>query len=106
MLSPSISENITGNVEIREVFNISKVGNIAGCIVKDGLISRNSQIRILRDSVVIHTGSISSLKRFKDEVKEVQSGQECGMAFEAYEDIRKDDVIEIFTTQEVARTLN
>ena len=105
MLSPSISENITGNVEIREVFNISKVGNIAGCIVKDGLISRNSQIRILRDSVVIHTGSISSLKRFKDEVKEVKNGYECGVMIENYSDIKVGDIIETYEEKKTAREL-
>ena len=105
LLSPSISENITGNVEIREVFNISKVGNIAGCIVKDGLISRNSQIRILRDSVVIHTGSISSLKRFKDEVKEVKNGYECGVMIENYSDIKVGDIIETYEEKKTAREL-
>ncbi len=105
MLSPSISENITRNVEIREVFNISKVGNIAGCIVKDGLISRNSQIRILRDSVVIHTGSISSLKRFKDEVKEVKNGYECGVMIENYSDIKVGDIIETYEEKKTAREL-
>ena len=82
LLSPEVSENITGNVEIREVFSISKIGNIAGCMVKEGLISRNSKIRLLRDNVVIHTGTLASLKRFKEEVKEVKNGFECGVMLE------------------------
>ena len=96
LLKPDISEKITGNVEIREVFNISKVGNIAGCMVKDGYISRKSQIRILRDSVVIHKGQISSLKRFKEEVSEVKTGFECGVMIENYSDIKIGDIIETF----------
>ena len=82
------------------------MGKIAGCIVTEGLAKRDVGVRLLRDDIVIHTGKLKTLKRFKDEVKEVQSGQECGMAFESYEDIRTDDVIEIFTTQEISRTLN
>ena len=105
LLSPDIKEKITGNVEIREVFNISKVGNIAGCIVKDGLISRKSQIRILRDNVVIHTGSINSLKRFKDEVKEVKNGYECGIMIENYSDIKVGDIIETFDEIKTNRSL-
>jgi len=96
LLSPDISEKVTGNVEIREVFNISKVGNIAGCMVKDGYISRKSQIRILRDNIVIHKGNINSLKRFKDEVSEVKTGFECGVMIENYNDIKVGDVIETF----------
>ena len=105
LLKPDISENITGNVEIREVFSITKVGNIAGCFVKEGLISRNSKIRILRDSVVVHTGSISSLKRFKEEVKEVKTGYECGVMIENYSDIKVNDIIETFEVVEKIRTL-
>ena len=105
LLSPDITEKITGNVEIREVFNISKVGNIAGCIVKDGFISRKSQIRILRDNVVIHTGGISSLKRFKDEVKEVKNGYECGVMIENYSDIKVGDIIETFEEIKTNRKL-
>ncbi len=96
LLKPEISEKITGNVEIREVFNISKIGNIAGCMVKDGYISRKSQIRILRDSIVIHKGQISSLKRFKEEVPEVKSGFECGVMIENFSDIKIGDIIETF----------
>ncbi len=96
LLKPDISQNITGNVEIREVFNISKIGNIAGCMVKDGYISRKSMIRILRDSIVIHEGKISSLKRFKDEVSDVKSGYECGVMIDNYNDIKVGDIIETF----------
>ena len=105
LLSPDISEKITGNVEIREVFNISKVGNIAGCMVKDGYISRKSQIRILRDNIVIHKGSISSLKRFKEEVSEVKSGFECGVMIENYSDIKVGDIIETFEEVSTNRKL-
>ena len=105
LLKPDISEKITGNVEIREVFSISKVGNIAGCMVKDGLISRKSQIRILRDNIVIHKGSISSLKRFKEEVSEVKSGFECGVMIDNYSDIKVGDVIETFEEVSTSRKL-
>ncbi len=105
LLKPDISENVTGNVEIREVFNISKVGNIAGCMVKDGLISRKSQIRILRDNIVIHKGQISSLKRFKEEVSEVKSGFECGVMLDNYSDIKVGDIIETFEEVSTSRKL-
>ncbi len=105
LLKPDISENITGNVEIREVFTISKIGNIAGCMVKDGYISRKSQIRLLRDNVVIHTGEISSLKRFKDEVSEVKTGFECGVMIDNYSDIKVGDVIETFEKVSKSRKL-
>ena len=105
LLKPDISEKITGNVEIREVFNISKIGNIAGCMVKDGLVSRNSKIRLLRDNVVVHTGTLASLKRFKDEVKEVKSGFECGLMIENYSDIKIGDVIETYEEVKTERKL-
>ncbi len=105
LLTPDISEKITGNVEIREVFNISKIGNIAGCMVKEGYISRKSQIRILRDSVVIHKGQISSLKRFKEEVSEVKTGFECGVMIENYSDIKVGDIIETFDEVSTSRKL-
>jgi len=105
LLKPDISEKITGNVEIREVFNISKIGNIAGCMVKDGLVSRNSKIRLLRDNVVVHTGTLASLKRFKDEVKEVKSGFECGLMVENYSDIKTGDVIETYEEVKTERKL-
>ncbi len=105
LLKPDISEKITGNVEIREVFNISKIGNVAGCMVKDGLVSRNSKIRLLRDNVVIHAGSLVSLKRFKEEVKEVKSGFECGIMIENYSDIKIGDIIETYEEVKTERKL-
>lgn len=105
MLSPSLRENFLGYAQIREVFNISKAGKIAGCMVTDGLIKRGAKVRLLRDNVVIHEGTLKTLKRFKDEVKEVKSGLECGMAFENYEDIRIGDQIEAFEIEETARTV-
>ncbi len=105
LLKPDVKENITGNLEIREVFSISKVGNIAGCFVKEGTISRNSKIRLLRDNVVVHTGEISSLKRFKEEVKEVNHGYECGVMIENFADIKVNDIIETFNVIETARKL-
>ena len=105
LLTPDISEKITGNVEIREIFSISKIGNIAGCMVKEGIISRNSQIRLLRDNVVIHTGGLASLKRFKEEVKEVKSGFECGLMIENYSDIKIGDIIETFEEVKTDRKL-
>jgi len=105
LLTPDISENITGNVEIREVFNISKIGNIAGCMVKDGYISRKSQIRVLRDNIVIHKGQINSLKRFKEEVSEVKTGFECGVMIENYNDIKVGDIIETFEQISTSRKL-
>ncbi len=105
LLKPDLSEKITGNVEIREVFNISKVGNIAGCMVKDGFISRKSKIRLLRDNVVIHTGLIMSLKRFKEEVSEVKTGFECGVMIENYSDIKVGDIIETFDEVSISRKI-
>ena len=105
LLKPNIKEKITGNVEIREVFNISKVGNIAGCYVKEGLIKRTSKIRILRDNVVVSNGVIRSLKRFKDEVKEVQQGYECGVMIEDFSDIKVNDIIETYDLIEQVRKL-
>ena len=102
LLKPDTKEEITGNVEIREIFSISKIGNIAGCFVKEGNVNRNSKISIIRDNVVIHTGVISSLKRFKEEVKEVKNNLECGVMIENYSDIKVNDIIETFeviTTQ-------
>ena len=100
MLSPEMKEEVTGNAEIRETFKISKVGTIAGCMVTSGKIFRNSQIRLIRDGVVIYTGELSSLKRFKDDVKEVAKGYDCGLQIKNYNDIREGDIIEAF--QEVA----
>jgi translation initiation factor IF-2 len=105
LLSPEIKETFIGYAKIKEVFKITGVGKIGGCEVTEGVARRAAGVRLLRDNVVIHEGKLKTLKRFKDEVKEVQAGQECGMAFENYEDIRADDVIEIFTTEELERTL-
>lgn len=105
LLSPERRETMLGNAEILEVFNISKVGKVAGCRVTDGTVERGASVRLIRDSVVIHEGKLSTLKRFKDEVREVTSGQECGMAFEKYEDMRTGDVIECFRVEEIARSL-
>jgi len=105
LLKPEITENIMGNVEIREVFSITKVGNVAGCFVKEGAITRNSKIRVLRDNIVIHTGSISSLKRFKEEVKEAKAGYECGVMLDSYSDIKVNDIIEAFEIVETTRKL-
>ena len=105
LLSAEIREKFIGYAKIKEVFKVSNVGKIAGCIVTEGVARRSAGVRLLRDNVVIHEGTLKTLKRFKDEVAEVQSGQECGMAFENYEDIRPDDVIEIFEREEVERNL-
>ncbi|PKP76420.1 MAG: translation initiation factor IF-2 [Alphaproteobacteria bacterium HGW-Alphaproteobacteria-3] len=106
MLSPELRETFLGNAEILEIFNISKTGKVAGCRVTEGVMRRGSHVRLIRDDVVIHEGKLSTLKRFKDEVKEVQSGQECGMAFEGYQDMRKGDVIECFDVEVVKRSLD
>ncbi|GGF01760.1 translation initiation factor IF-2 [Stappia taiwanensis] len=105
LLSPERRETFLGNAEIREIFNISKVGKVAGCLVTEGIVERGAQVRLIRDNVVIHEGKLGTLKRFKDEVKEVQSGQECGMNFENYQDMRPGDVIECYRVEEVARSL-
>jgi translation initiation factor IF-2 len=105
MLAPSVRERFLGNAAIREVFTISKVGKVAGCMVTEGIVKRGAKVRLLRDNVVIHEGSLKTLKRFKDEVREVREGFECGMAFENYHDIQKGDVIECFEMEEVARAL-
>ncbi|MFN4061765.1 MAG: translation initiation factor IF-2 [Paracoccus hibiscisoli] len=105
MLSNEIRENFIGYATIKEVFRVTGVGNVAGCLVTEGVARRSAGVRLLRDNVVVHEGTLKTLKRFKDEVKDVQSGQECGMAFENYDDIRPGDVIEIFEREEVVRTL-
>ena len=105
LLSAEIREKFIGYASIKEVFKVSNVGKVAGCIVTEGVARRSAGVRLLRDNVVIHEGTLKTLKRFKDEVPEVQSGQECGMAFENYDDIRPDDVIEIFEREEVERNL-
>lgn len=105
MLSPEQRETMIGYARIDEVFNVSKVGKVAGCVVTEGTIKRGCKVRLLRDNVVIHDGALKTLKRFKDEVKEVKSGQDCGMAFENYDDIRQGDMIEAYEVEEIARTV-
>jgi translation initiation factor IF-2 len=105
LLSPVMREEFLGNAEILEVFNISKVGKVAGCRVNEGKVERGAGVRLIRDNVVIHEGKLSTLKRFKDEVKEVVAGQECGMAFENYQDLKQGDMIECFRTHIETRTL-
>lgn len=105
LLAPTLREETLGYAEILEIFTISKVGKVAGCRVTDGTVQRGARVRLIRDNVVIHEGKLSSLKRFKDEVKDVQAGQECGMAFENYQDMRPGDTIECYTVQEIKRSL-
>ncbi len=105
LLAPMLREEMLGNASILEVFNISKVGKVAGCRVTDGNVQRGANVRLIRDNVVVHEGKLSTLKRFKDEVKDVQSGQECGMAFESYQDMRAGDVIECYRVHEEKRSL-
>ncbi|MBZ0227783.1 MAG: translation initiation factor IF-2, partial [Bauldia sp.] len=105
LLSPERRETMLGNAQILEIFNISKVGRIAGCRVTDGVVQRGANVRLIRDNVVIHEGKLSTLKHFKDEVRDVTAGKECGMAFERYEDMRVGDVIECYRVEEIARTL-
>ena len=105
MLSPEMKEEITATVEVLETFKISKVGTIAGCIVRDGKISRNSKIRVIRDGIVINTGELGSLKRFKDDVKEVSKGFECGLNINNFNDIQVGDMIEGFEEVAVKKTL-
>src|SRR5437867_3608026 len=105
MLAPEKKENILGLVDVRQVFKISKVGAVAGCMVLEGLVRRNASVRVLRDNVVIHTGEIDSLKRFKDDAREVKAGFECGMSVKNFNDLKVGDQFEIYEVQEVARTL-
>ncbi len=105
LLAPKVKEEVTSTIEVMEVFHISKVGMVAGCRVRDGKVSRNDKARVIRDGIVIHTGEIQALKRFKDDVKEVQSGMECGISLVSYNDIKEGDIIETFTQIEVKQTL-
>jgi translation initiation factor IF-2 len=105
LLAPTIRETMLGNATILEIFNVSKVGKVAGCRVTDGTVERGANVRLIRDNVVIHEGRLSQLKRFKDDVREVVAGQECGMAFENYQDMRQGDVIECYRVETVQRTL-
>ncbi|MBL8704281.1 MAG: translation initiation factor IF-2 [Rhodospirillales bacterium] len=105
LLAPTVRENFLGNAQILQVFNVTKAGKVAGCRISEGVVKRGAKVRLLRDNVVIHEGSLKTLKRFKDEVREVKEGFECGMAFENYQDIQPGDVIECFEMEEVARQL-
>jgi translation initiation factor IF-2 len=105
MLSPEIEEVVTGSAEIRETFDITKVGTIAGCFVTQGTIKRNAKIRVIRDGIVLHTGKLGSLKRFKDDQKEVKHGYECGLNIDKFNDIKIGDIVEAFEENEVARKL-
>jgi len=105
LLAPTLREERLGEARVLQVFAVSKVGKVAGCLIQDGRVERGAHVRLIRDNVVIHEGKLSTLKRFKDEVKEVGSGQECGMAFENYQDIREGDIIECYRVEEVRRSL-
>jgi translation initiation factor IF-2 len=105
LLAPTLREERLGEAQVLEVFNVSKVGKVAGCRVLDGVVQRGAHVRLIRDNVVIHEGRLSQLKRFKDDAREVTAGQECGMAFENYQDMRTGDVIECYNVTEVQRTL-
>ena len=105
MLAPEHRESTLGAVEIRQVFKISKIGTVAGCYVTEGLVRRGSLVRLLRDNVVILSGELDSLKRFKDDVREVKAGFECGLSLKNYNEIQVGDVLEVYEVQEVARSL-
>jgi len=105
MLRPEQREVIFGEAEVREVFRVPKLGAIAGCMVRNGMMNRQGKMRVIRDGVEVYEGSISSLRRFKDDVKEVKEGYECGIAIENFNDIKVGDVLECFRTEEIARTL-
>ena len=105
MLAAKIEEKIVATVEIREIFKVSKVGTIAGCMVQDGKINRNSRVRLIRDGVVVYTGELGSLKRFKDDVKEVAKGYECGLNIANFNDIKVDDIVEAYEEVEVKQKL-
>jgi translation initiation factor IF-2 len=105
LLAPDVIEKALGRAEIREVFSIPKMGKVAGCLVTEGMVRRGAKVRLTRDDVVIHDGTLKSLRRFKDEAREVQQGYECGMALDGYQDLRIGDRIECYEVQEIARTL-
>jgi len=105
LLSPEKKEQVIGLVEIREIFRVSRVGNVAGCMVLEGAVRRGAHVRLLRDNTVIWTGELDSLKRFKDDVREVKEGFECGLSLKGYDDIKVGDQLEVFEVTEVARTL-
>jgi translation initiation factor IF-2 len=103
LLEPVFREIYKGKAEVKETFRITKVGNVAGCVVQDGSIPGKSEVRLLRDNVVVYTGKIGSLRRFKDDVSEVKSGQECGITLDNYSDVKQGDFIEAFLTERVAQ---
>ena len=105
MLDPDLQETFIGYAEIRKIFSVSKIGKIAGCFVNEGIVKKGCSFRLLRDNTVVHQGMLKTLRRFKDEVKEVREGTECGMGFENYNDIQEGDVMECFEVKEVARSL-
>jgi translation initiation factor IF-2 len=105
LLAPERKETVTGLVEVRQVFHISKVGTVAGCYVLEGVVKRSSMVRILRDNIVIHSGELESLKRFKDDVREVKAGFECGLSVKSFNDIKQGDQLEAYEVVEIARTL-
>ncbi|WP_296642573.1 EF-Tu/IF-2/RF-3 family GTPase, partial [Thiobacillus sp. 65-1402] len=105
MLAPEKKESVIGSVEIRQVFHISKIGTIAGCYVLDGVVKRGAGVRVLRNNVVVHQGELDSLKRFKDDVKEVKANFECGLSLKNFNDIQEGDILEVFEVVEVARSL-
>src|SRR5687768_5457555 len=105
LLAPALVEKVIGRAEIRQVFRVSKAGTVAGVMVTEGLIRRSASVRLVRDSVVLWSGKLSSLKRFKDDVREVKEGFDCGMALENYQDIKEGDVVEAFELEEVRQTL-
>ena len=105
MLAPEIRESIIGYADVREVFNVSKVGRVAGSFVTEGVVRRGAKVRLLRDDVVIFNGGLSTLRRFKDDVREVQNAYECGIALEGYNDIKVGDVVECYEVEEITREL-
>jgi translation initiation factor IF-2 len=105
LLEPTLKEKFLGRAEIREVFSVPKHGNVAGSYVLDGKMLRNSQVRLLRDNIVVYEGKMSSLRRFKDDIKEVAAGYECGISLENYNDIKPGDIIESFEIEKIATTL-
>jgi translation initiation factor IF-2 len=105
MLEPTVEEKVTGNIEIKEIFKITKIGTIAGCYVTDGKVTKTSKVRIIREGIVVHSGKLASLKRFKDDVKEVIHGQDCGLNIDNFNDIQVGDIIEAYEEIEIKRKL-
>ena len=104
MLEPEYEEIVTGDAEVREVFKVPKIGSVAGCLVQSGVITRNSKVRFLRDGNILWKGEVSSLRRFKDDVREVSSGYECGIGLSDFQDLKSGDIIETFELREIPRT--